>query len=79
TVAVAVGQAMLIEEFCSLVGTGIAILATPYAPVIHGVVRAVFGFVVGLVVKKIFRKLEIQEVLTEKIVWLLNVIDSWYE
>ncbi|MDK0846632.1 SH3 domain-containing protein [Clostridium perfringens] len=79
TVAVAVGQAMLIEEFCSLVGTGIAIIAAPYAPVINGVVGAVFGFVAGLVVNKIFSKLEIQEVLTEKIVWLLNVIDSWYE
>ena len=75
----AVGQAMLIEEFCSLVGTGIAIIAAPYAPVINGVVGAVFGFVAGLVVNKIFSKLEIQEVLTEKIVWLLNVIDSWYE
>ncbi|MCX0362051.1 SH3 domain-containing protein [Clostridium perfringens] len=77
-IAVAVVKAELVDLFCSEVMGFVTQVLNPELPLIGAVIGAAIGYTLGYIINLGVSHYKIEEILTDKLVWMFDSMDSWF-
>lgn len=78
-ISVVVVKAEIVDLFCVWIAGFATQILNPELPLIGAIIGAVAGYVAGIIANKIIEKSKTEEILKDKLVWIFDSIDSWFE